>query len=84
MKSPAVEFLETPSKFRKKKKNSSSCVYGLHKTSHQETSRPSRVVTAKKMYKKVKCRCRVVVLVIKLIAFFDILVTVAVVFAKAP
>ena len=44
--------METAPKFRKRKKNSSSCVYVLHKTSHQEISRPSRAVTAKKCTKK--------------------------------
>ena len=39
-----VEFLETAPKCRRRKKNSSLCVYVLHKTSHQEISRPSRAV----------------------------------------
>ena len=47
MKFPVVRFLETVPKFREGKKNSSSCVYILHKTSHQEISRPGRAVTAK-------------------------------------
>ena len=46
------EFLETAPKFRKRKKTSSSCVYVLHKTYHQEISRPSRSVTAKKCIKR--------------------------------
>ena len=48
MKFPGVEFFETAPKFRKRKKYSLSCVYVPHKTSHQEISRPSRAVTAKK------------------------------------
>ena len=51
---PGVEFLETADKFRKRKKNSSSCICVLPKTgSHQEISRPCRAVTAKKCTKKV-------------------------------
>ena len=45
--------METASKFRKRKRNSSSCVYVLHKTSHKEISHPSRAVTAKKCTKSV-------------------------------
>ena len=67
-----VEFLETAPKFRKRE-TSSSCVYVLHKTCHQEISRPSRAVMAKKCTKKCKCTCRVVVLVIKPIAFLTLL-----------
>ena len=55
MKFPGVEFLETAAKFRKREKHSSSCV--LHKTSHQETSRPSHAVMAKRCTKK--CNSRV-------------------------
>ena len=51
-----VEFLETAHKFRKRKKNSSSCVYVLHKTPHREISCPSRAVTAKKCTKKCDAR----------------------------
>ena len=83
MKFPRVEFLETAPKFRKRKKNSSSCVYVLHKTSHQEITRPSRAVTAKKCTKK--CNTRVEFLFWSLsLLFFDALVAVAVVVAKAP
>ena len=53
---PGVEFLETAPKFRKRKKNSSSCVYVLHKTS--KFSRPSRAVTAKKCIKKCNARAK--------------------------
>ena len=56
MKFPGVDFVETAAKFRKKKKNSSSSVCVLHKTSHQEISRPGRAVTAKKCTKKCNAR----------------------------
>ena len=56
MKFPGVDFLETTPKFTKRKKNSSSRVYVLHKTSHQEISRPSRAVTATKCTKKCDAR----------------------------
>ena len=61
MKFPGVEFLETAPKFRKRKQNSSSCLYVLHKTPHREISRPSRAVTAEKCTKSVM-HVRVVVL----------------------
>ena len=48
MKFPGVEFLKTAPKFRKRKKNSSSCVHVVHNTSHQKISRPGRAVTTKK------------------------------------
>ena len=54
VKFPGVEFLETASKFRKRKKDSSSCVYVLHKTYHWEISRPNRAVKAKKCTKNCK------------------------------
>ena len=44
VKFPEVEFLVTAVKLRRRKKNSSSCVYAVHKTSHQEISRPSTVL----------------------------------------
>ena len=53
---PGVEFLLTAPKFRKRKKNSSSCVYVIHKTCHQEMSRPSRAVKANKCTKKCNAR----------------------------
>ena len=56
VKFPGVEFLEAASKFRKRKKNLSSCVYVLHETFHQEISRPSRAVTAKKCNEKCNAR----------------------------
>ena len=46
MKFSGDEFLETAPKFRKRNKNSSLCVYVLHKTCHQEISLPSRAVAA--------------------------------------
>ena len=51
LKFPGVEFMEIAPKFRKRKKNPSSCVMSSIKTSHQEISRPSRAVTAKKCTK---------------------------------
>ena len=70
VKFTGVEFLETrhPT-LQRERKNKSSCVYVLHKISHQETSRPSRVVTAKNCTKKYKCTYRLVALVIKPFAF---------------
>ena len=52
VKFPRDEFLPA-SKFRKRKENSPSCDYVLHKKCHQEISRPSRAVTAKKCATKV-------------------------------
>ena len=53
VKFPGVRFLETAPKFRKPdKKNSSSCVYVFHITTHWEILRPSCAVTAKKCSKK--------------------------------
>ena len=79
-----VEFLETTPKFRKRKKNSSSCVYVLHKTSHQEISRPSRAVTAKKCTQKCNARAELLFLLLSLLLlFFDVLVAFAVVVAKS-
>ena len=37
--------METAPKFRKRKKNSSSSVYLVHKTPNQEISRPSHAMT---------------------------------------
>ena len=79
MKFPAVEFLETVPKFRKRKKNSSWCVFVLPKTSDQEISRPSRAVTAKKCTKKCNARAELLFWLL-----FDVLVAVAVVVAKVP
>ena len=68
--------------FSKRKKNSSSCVYVLHKTSHQEISRPSRAVTTKKWTKKCNA-CADMLFCLFFFFFFDVLVAVAVVVAKA-
>ena len=65
MKFPGVEFLETGATFRKRKNYWPSLVYVIHKTPHQEISRASRAVKAKKCTKKFKCTCRVVALVVK-------------------
>ena len=82
MKFPGVEFLETTPKFRKRKKNSSSCVKVLHKTSHQEISRPSRAVTEKKCTKKCNARSELLFWLLGLL-FFDVLFSVAVAVAVA-
>ena len=79
MKFPAVEFLETAPKFRKRKKILSLCVYVLHKTCHQEISRPSRAVTEKKCTKRCSARAELLFWLL-----FDVLVAVAVVVAKVP
>ena len=72
MKFSGDEFLEIAPKFRKRKKNSSLCVYVLRKTFHQEISRPSRAVTAKSVM-HVQCCC----FGYKTYCFFDVLVAVA-------
>ena len=69
VKLTGVEFLETAPKFRKRKKNWSSCVYVFHKISHQETSRPSRVVTAKKCTKKCNARAELLFWLLNLLLF---------------
>ena len=69
MKFSAAGFLETAPKFRKRKKNSSSCVYVLHKTSHQEISRPSRAVTVKKCTKKCNARAELLFWLLRLLPF---------------
>ena len=65
--SRTVEFLEPAPKLRKK--NSSSCVYVLHKTSHQEISRPSRTVTAKICTKKCNARAELLFWLLSLLLF---------------
>ena len=47
---PGIEFLTILFKFKKRKENSSSYVYVLHKTSSKEVSRRSRAVNVKEMY----------------------------------
>ena len=64
------EFLETAAKFRKRNKDSSSCVYVLHKTCHQEISRPSRAVTAKKYNKKGNARAELLFWLQNLLLFW--------------
>ena len=83
MKFTGVEFLETAVKFRKRKKNLPSCVYVLHKTPHQDISRASRAVAAKKCTKKCNARAELLFWLISL-SFFEVLVAVGVVVAKAP
>ena len=68
MKFSGVEFLETARKFRKRKKKSSSCVHVLHKD-HQEISRPSRAVTAKKCNKKCNARAKLLFWLLSLLLF---------------
>ena len=75
--------METAPKFRKSKNNSPSCVYVLHKTSHREISRPSRVVTAKKCNKKCNARAELLFWLLSLL-FFDVFVAITVVVAKTP
>ena len=67
---PGVDFLGTTLKFKKRKKNSSSLVYVLHKTWNSAFSRCSRVETAEKRTRKVWCTCKFVVLLNKAIAFW--------------
>ena len=69
VKFPRVEFLNSTSKFRKRKKNLSSCVYSLHKTSHQEISRPSRAVTATKGNKKCNARAELLFWLLNFLVF---------------
>ena len=68
-------------KVQEKKRKLLSCVPVLDKTWIQALSRCSRATTAKKCTKKAWCTCKVVVLLIKPIAFFAVLVTVQVVVA---
>ena len=76
MKFSGGEFLETAPKFTKRKKNLSS-VSVLHETCHQEISRPSRAVTAKKCTKKCNARAELLFWLQNLL-LFDVLVAVAV------
>ena len=82
MKFSGDEFLETAPKFRKRKKNSSSCVYVLHKTCHQEISRPSRAGRQRNIPKSVmhvqSC------FGYKTYFYFDVLVPVSVALLKLP
>ena len=67
---PEVEFFKTAPKFRKRKNNSSSCVYVLHKTSLQKISRPSRAVTAKKYTKKCTARAEFLFWLLSVLLFW--------------
>ena len=59
---PGVDFLGTALKSRKRKKNSSSLVYVLHKTWNEAYSRRSRAVgDGKEMYKNAWYKCKIVV-----------------------
>ena len=59
---PGVDFLGTALKSRKRKKNSSSLVYVLHKTWNEAYSRRSRAVgDGKEMYKNAWYSCKIVV-----------------------
>ena len=58
MNFPGIEFLETESKYKSRKKTWSFCVYHLHKTSREGISRRSRAVTAKKCTKKLAARSK--------------------------
>ena len=68
-------------KVEEKKRKLLSSVPTLNKTWIQALSRCSRATTAKKCTKKAWCTCKVVVLLIKPIAFFAVLVAVQVVVA---
>ena len=69
--------MKTAPKVGKRKKNSSTCVYVVHKTSYQEISRPSRTVTAKKCTKKCNASAELLFW-LQNYWFFDVLVAVAV------
>ena len=58
MNFPGIEFLETESKYKSRKKTWSFCVYHLHKTPREGISRRSRAVTAKKCTKKLAARSK--------------------------
>ena len=58
MNFPGIEFLETESKYKSRKKTWSCCVYHLHKTPRDGISRRGRAVTAKKCTKKLAARSK--------------------------
>ena len=58
MNFPGFEFLETASKYKRRKKTWSCCVYHFQKTSREGISRRSRAVTAKKCTKKRTARSK--------------------------
>ena len=51
---PGIEFFGAKLKFKRKERNSSSCVYVLHKTWPKEISRRGRAVSATKRTKKTR------------------------------
>ena len=79
-----VDFLRTALKIRKRKRDSSSLVYVLHKTCNWAFLRLSRARKVKKCTKKRDARRKLLFCVISLCFFFDVLVAVAVVVAKTP
>ena len=58
MNFPGIEFLETESKYKSRKKTWSFCVYHLHKRPRDGISRRGRAVTAKKWTKKLAGRSK--------------------------
>ena len=58
MNFPGIEFLETESKYKSRKKTWSFCVYHLHKTPREGISRRGRAVTAKKCTKRLAARSK--------------------------
>ena len=58
MNFPGIEFLETESKYKSRKKTWSFCVYHLHKRPRDGISRRGRAVTAKKWTKKLAARSK--------------------------
>ena len=80
MNFPGIEFLETESKYKSRKKTWSCCVYHLHKTSREGISRRSRAVTAKKCTKKLAARSKLFFAYQNY--FFAVLVTVNVIVAN--
>ena len=86
MKFPGVEFLnpslERERKIRRRMFNTSRLKH-VPSPSHQEISRPSRAVTAKKCTKKCNARVELLFWLLSLL-FIDVLVAVAVVVAKTP
>ena len=67
-KFPGVELLETAFKFRKRKARS-VFTSSTDKTSHQESSRPSRALTAKKCTKKCNVRAGLLFWLLSLFRF---------------
>ena len=76
--------MESTPKFRKRKENSLSCLNILHKTCHQEISRPSHAVTSKKCTKKCSACAELLFNGYKPCCYFDVLIAVAVALLKIP